>query len=129
LLRAAALAAAALLQLAGPLHYVLFEHTRCAAHGELVHGAAGDGHAHAEHAPRGQRSEDPAAQRAPRPEDGDHDHCPVAVQERKDALPAAPQVASTAMSPSASYEGSERDAAFAQAALAAAPKTSPPPRA
>jgi hypothetical protein len=121
-----ALASVAALQVAGSLHYVLIEHVRCAAHGELTHGEpdhAGDAH-HAA-AATSHDHETAHAIAAERAAHG-HDHCPVATERREDvAVSACDQwVEPAAFIVERLLDATTR--ASRDAPLLYAPKTSPP---
>jgi hypothetical protein len=136
-LRAAALMSALFLgQLATFLHQATVTHTRCAEHGELMHGDAqadeGAGSGSLLGLERWIEREAPARDSAqlrglPSPDDHDHDHCWGMCAER--ARAGAGDGAGSAVAPPAT--GSERLAAHAsplavEALYRTAPKTSPP---
>lgn len=75
--------AALILQGSSGAHMLLVEHTRCAKHGELVHG--GDAHDHA----GGERAHSKTATLNGLPDAGSdeaHDHCSVSVDRRDAAV-------------------------------------------
>ena len=62
-------------------HMLLVEHTRCAEHGDLVHGGDGHGHDASTHV----ETDGLAFERAPEgPSDDAHEHCALSV-DRRDA--------------------------------------------
>ncbi len=114
------------LQGSGSGHMLLVEHSRCVAHGALVHGNAGADHADDVHAPVAAESQGATAW----PDadfDAGHDHCVLAAERRDLVLafdgPAAEgQLSEVVLADSqpAAPRGS------APATFRTAPKTSPP---
>lgn len=125
-------------QVSDLVHFLLVEHTICAAHGELIHGS---GHDHGEEAgapdplttfDETQREAEGSTWARSGVSDDDHEHCAVRSDRRETwTPPAGPScvavVAWTRSSPVAN--SASADSATAIPLLFLAPKNSPPRRA
>lgn len=114
------------LQGSGSGHMLLVEHSRCVAHGALVHGDAGADHAGHAHAPVGAEGQGATA----RPDldfDAGHDHCVLAA-ERRDLVLAVYGLAADGQLLEVVFADSQPAAprGSTPATFRTAPKTSPP---
>jgi hypothetical protein len=128
---ALALGLSALLQVSGPLHYVLVEHRVCAEHGEATHGEAGHhdhGHAVVGDTEIGRPigAAGLAVGRSDAAEHPSHDHCLLASRPRDAAAAQGAPVAAGRVAPTMAPSRPAPGRAHRAPALQLAPKTSPP---
>ncbi|MGD8859325.1 MAG: hypothetical protein PVI30_04885 [Myxococcales bacterium] len=130
---ALALCLSALLQVSGPLHYLLVEHGVCAEHGEATH-AAGGHHDHGSRvgragiagAARPRATPGPAVAAAGDADHRSHEHCLLACRPRVAATVGPAPVVASVVGLRAAPSPLAPDRAHRAPALQLAPKTSPP---
>lgn len=115
---------AVLLQGSNGGHMLLVEHTRCAEHGDLVHGGESHGHAGASHAESDLVALEGVSDE---PSEAAHEHCSLTAEPRDaEVLVSEAQVASRISDATAIEVAPDRFVSVEAARFRLAPKNSPP---